>query len=879
MLNPPTGTITFLFTDIEGSTRLWEQYPQQMQAAVERHDAILRHAIEANGGYVFKTVGDAFCAAFPTALDGLQAALDAQRAMQGEEWGEIGPLRVRVGLHTGTAQERESDYFGPALNRVARLMSAGHGGQILLSLATQELVRGHLPTHVELRDLGERRLKDLFRPEHVYHVVAPDLPSDFPPLKTLDARANNLPVQLTPLIGREKELAAVVALLRRLERRLVTLTGPGGTGKTRLALQLAADMLDEYETGVFFVNLAPITDPGLLSSVLAQTLGINETAGQPLLDSLKDYLREKHMLLVLDNFEQIVGAAPLISELLSSAPGLKVLVTSREVLRLRGEQEFSVPPLQLPDPRHLPSLEHLTQYEAVRLFIERAVAVKADFEVTNENAPAVAEICARLDGLPLAIELAAARIRLLPPQAMLTGLQTGFKLLTGGARDLPPRQQTLRAAIEWSYNLLDEDEKVLFRRLAVFVGGSTLQAIEAVCGGHGDGQLEVEILDGVESLVSKSVLGQEERAAGESRFLMLVTIHEYAIERLKESGEAEEIRRRHLHYCVSLAEEAAPNLVFSPSGIRWLERLEAEHDNMRAALGWALEVGEMEAGLRLAGALWEFWYFHSHLREGCQWLERMLGLEKNDPKPVTTFIRAKALNALGALLHPLGSFELAKEPLEESLALYRELGEKAWTAEVLNNLAIVTEGLGNIEQAIAYHNEALALRREIGAMRQRQSLYNLGTIAESQGDYDRAVALYEEAIALGSVVGEFGAPFPQLGLANIALQRRDLAGAESLFKESLVKFGKLQWKEQIGYILMRLAKVYFLQQQPERSARLCGAAEIALESIGVTGYKDDLASLRARLGSVTASRTAWQEGRAMSMEQAIAYALEGEEHD
>src|ERR671911_12211 len=509
MAEPHTGPLTFLFTDVEGSTSLWERNSEAMSEALSRHDEILRAAIEAHDGRVFKTVGDAFHATFSTAPDALEAALEAQRALLCEEWPETGPLRVRMALHTGTAEERDADYFGPSLNRVARLLSAGHGGQILISLATEELVRDELPEETGLRDLGERRLKDLSRPERVFQITSSSLPSEFPPLKTLDSRRNNLPAQPTVLVGRERELDVVLALLRSPNNvRLLTLTGPGGTGKTRLGLQAAAELTDEFEDGVFFVALAAIADPTLVAPAIMRTLGLTESGNRPAEELLEGYLRDKQVLLVLDNFEQVLESAPLLDALILAAPGLKVLATSRTPLRLYGEHEFPVPPLSLPDTASVPPLESLTRYEAVRLFVDRARAIRPDFSLTEENAPAVIEICMRLDGLPLAIELAAARIKLLPPQAMLSRLDNRLKLLTGGARNLPERQRTLRSAIAWSYEMLDAGEETLFARLAVFSGGSTLEGIEAVCDAQGD--LPVDALEGVSSLLDKSLVRQEE---------------------------------------------------------------------------------------------------------------------------------------------------------------------------------------------------------------------------------------------------------------------------------------------------------------------------------------------------------------------------------
>jgi predicted ATPase/class 3 adenylate cyclase len=561
----PTGTLTFLFTDIEGSTKLWENDPEAMQAALVRHDEILAGTISDNEGYVFKTVGDAFCAAFPTATDALEAALQAQHKFLSSEWERTGPLGVRMALHTGAAEERDGDYFGPPVNRVARLLSAAHGAQVLLSLSTQELVRDRLPAGTSLRDLGEHRLKDLFRPERVFHLIAPNLPSGYPPLRTLEARPNNLPLQPTPLVGRERGAREVAERLRGEEVRLLTLTGPGGTGKTRLALQASADLLEEFEDGVFFVAMATVTDPELVPSTIAEPLGIMESAGQSLIESLESYLHQKHMLLVLDNLEQVLDGVSVAGELVAACPNLKVLATSRIPLRLSAEQEYPVPPLSLPDPSVLPNLEVITQYEAVRLFVERARAIKVDFEVTNENAPAVAEICARLDGLPLAIELAAARVRLLSPHDMLTRLGNRLKLLKGGPRDLPTRQQTLRGTIDWSYELLEEEEKTLFGTLSVFSGGRTLEAIEEICDPEGD----LDALEGVESLLEKSLLRREEGAGGESRFVMLETVHEYAREKLEESAEAEKIKRLHAEYFLALAEGAFPELGARISSSGW----------------------------------------------------------------------------------------------------------------------------------------------------------------------------------------------------------------------------------------------------------------------------------------------------------------------
>jgi len=814
----PTGTVTFLFTDIEGSTHLWEQYPQAMQSALARHDAILRRHIESHSGAVFKTVGDAFYAAFAVAPDALAAAVAVQRALSAEDWGETGPLRVRVALHTGTAEERDADYFGPPLNRIARLLAAGHGGQVLLSLATQELVRDHLPPGVELRDLGEHRLKDLHRPERIFQVVASELAADFPPLHTLDTRPNNLPAQATPFIGREKEVDAVRRLMLRPDVRLLTLTGPGGTGKTRLGLQAAADLLDQFEDGVFFVPLAPIGDPGLVVPTVAKTLGVREAGEQTLLEGVKAHLRDQEMLLLLDNFEQVTAAAPAVSDLLASTRRLKVLVTSRAVLHVYGEHDFAVPPLTLPDRKHLPPVERLTQYEAVRLFIERAQALKADFAVTNENAPALAEICHRLDGLPLAIELAAARISLLSPQAILARLEYRLPMLTGGSRDLPARQRALRNTIDWSYDLLDEAEKTLFARVAVFVGSFSVEAAETVIS-HDGPPPAVSVLDGLTSLVDKSLLryAAEHEAAGEPRLTMLETIREYALERLSAGEGVEPMRRRHAGHYVALAEKAEPELTGAQQR-EWLDCLEAEHDNLRAALSWALEQSAAEAAARLASSLWRFWYVRGYLSEGRRWLEQALTTGSALPAP----LRAKALNGAGALAWAQGDYTSATALLKESLDAYRSLGDRRGTAGALNGLGVVAMAQGEYARAEAYYEESLALQREIGDRRGiAGALNNLGQIALTHYDYARAVSLYEESLELGRAIGERNViALALLNWGRVAQVRGDYARSRALLEESLALQRELNDRRGTGLSLANLGTLALHERDFDRAASL-----------------------------------------------------------
>ena len=893
MADLPTGTVTFLFTDIEGSTTRWEHHRAAMQQVLARHDAILRNEIARHDGHVFKTVGDAFYAVFTSAPDALEAALAAQHALAAEDWGASGAFRVRMALHTGATEQRDGDYFGPPLNRVARLLAAGHGGQVLLSAATQELVRDQLPPSAALRSLGEHRLRDLIRPEHIYQLLAPDLAGDFPPLRTLEHRPNNLPLQPTPFLGRERELAAVGTLLRTPSMRLLTVTGPGGTGKTRLALQAAADALDHFADGVWFVNLAPIGDPALVVSTIAQVLGVQEHGQQPLGDLLTHYLRDKALLLLLDNFEQVTAAAPAVADLLGVAPRLRVLVTSRAPLHLRGEHEYSVPPFAVPDPQHLPALATLTQYDAVRLFVERAQEVRADFAVTNANAPAVAEICVRLDGLPLAIELAAARVRLFPPQALLARLGSRLKLLTGGARDLPARQQTLRGAIDWSYSLLQPDEQVLFARLAVFVGGRTFEAIEAVCNPEG----MLDVLAGVESLVEKNLLRQEEGPGGEPRFVMLETIHEYARERLELSGEGADLRQRHAEYFCQVAEAAAAEFEGAHQGAA-LARLATEQDNLRAALMWALERREGETSLRLASALGYFWNASGQLQvsEGRQWLEAALAMTLPAQAAVlaagpASALRAKALHRATFAAIVQGDYGAARQRVEEALALSRARADTPAIAQSLNILGMLAGAQGDFATAGERHAEALALARELDDPLGLATLLNdVGWHAYLAGDGVRALALLEESLALLRQIGDTTTwiVYTLESLGMILIDHGDHARARALLTEGLHLAEQRGDKYQVRCALDGLAWLAAPEGMArgapvagaERAARLFGAAEALSEACGevLSPAERSVQERHVGIAQVHLDQAAWQaawaEGRAMPLEKAVVYALD-----
>jgi predicted ATPase/class 3 adenylate cyclase len=651
MAELPTGTITLLFTDIEGSTRLLQRAGDAYAGLLDEHRRLLDEAFRRHRGVVVDSEGDAFFVAFASAKDAVAGAADAQHALAAHEWGDDREIRVRMGLHTGEPRVVERRYVGLDVHHAARVMAAGHGGQVLVSEATRAL----LDDAIHLRDLGEHRLKDLSRPQRLYQLELDGLPSEFPPLKTLDNRPTNLPVQPNELIGRERELEEAAALLTN-GLRVLTLTGTGGTGKTRLALQLAAEVVEAFPNGVFFVSLAPVRDWELVAPTIARTLGLREQAGETVVETLDGYLADKELLLVLDNFEQVLAAAPAVAGLSASSPGLKLLVTSRTPLRLSGERTYPVPPLELP--------------ESVRLFAERAHAAALEFDVTDENEDAVAEICSRLDGLPLAIELAAPRIRSLPPAALLRRLDRRLKLLTGGAQDLDERQRTLRATIEWSYELLPQAERELFAQLGVFVGGSRLDAAEALCDSVG-----IDVLDGLHSLVEKSLLRQRPDADGEPRFWMLETIREYALELLDEAGALADARQRHAELFLALSEHAD---VESRTGDQaaWFDQLDADNANLRAALDWVEERRDGELMLRLSTALWGFWATRGQIAEGTRMLEEAIALAGSPP--------ARALLGLCTLRILRGESEGLEDDIREAVRACEELGDDFSLAQAWN---------------------------------------------------------------------------------------------------------------------------------------------------------------------------------------------------
>jgi predicted ATPase/class 3 adenylate cyclase/DNA-binding CsgD family transcriptional regulator len=860
VLDVPTGTITLLFTDIEGSTLLLQHVGEQYNSVLAQCRQVLRTAFQQYHGHEVDTQGDAFFFAFARTTDAVSAAVAAQRALASHAWPDQAAVRVRMGLHTGEPRRTADGYVGLDVHLAARIMSVGHGGQVLLSQTTRHLVEHHLPDEVSLRDLGEYRLKDFPQKSHLFQLVIAGLPADFPPLGTLDAHPHNLPVQPTPLIGREREVAAVQQLLLRADVRLLTLTGPGGSGKTRLALQVAAELSDHFPDGIYFLNLAPISDAELVVPTIAQTLGVKESSTRSMVEQLQAFLQEKLLLLVLDNFEQVVSAACILSDLLARCSRLKLLVTSRALLHLSAEHEFAVPPLSLPDLNHLPDLVTLSQYEAVALFIARAQALKPDFQVSNASAPAVAEICTRLDGLPLAIELAATRIKLLPPPALLARLGQRLAVLTSGGRDAPARQQTLRKTIDWSYQLLDADEQRLFRRLSVFVGGCTLQAIEALCAALDTQTPAVSVLDGAASLIDKSLLRQIEQEAAEPHFVMLETIREYGREALEASGEADVTHQAHAAYYLALA-EAAEQAWNGPQQAVWFGRLEQAHDNLRAAMNWLLERGEAEMALRLETALWWFWYTQEHLHEG--WNELSRALERSEG--VAAPLRARALWAAGSLAGSLGHVERGEALCQESLALFREIGDTQGMGDATFHLAHIAFARWDLAAARKRFEESLVFLRETGD--KTLTAWALGALALVllyQGEYAMVHPLAEQAREICREVGDTtGVAMALMTLARAAFWQGELVRAQTLAEESLARASETGSTSAEALALALHGEITLAQGETTTARLLIEQSHILWQKVGNQGMLASTRSLLAKVlaveGDHRASRTMYEE--------------------
>jgi predicted ATPase/class 3 adenylate cyclase len=894
----PTGQVAFLFTDIEGSTKLVAALgTAAWSPLLARHRRIIRAALAGHEGHEVATEGDGFFAVFRSALAAVLAAADAQRGLDAEPWPGDAPIRVRMGIHVGVGElDPDGSYVGHDVHRAARVASAAHGGQVLLSEPAAASVESRLPGGVGLRPLGPHRLKDL-QPEHIAQLVVDGLSSDFPPIRSLDARPNNLPTQLTSFVGRERELAETAALLERT--RLLTITGAGGTGKTRLSLQLAASVADRFPDGLWWIPLAAVRDPLLLLPTVTRTVGAPENVGRSPLDQLVDALAGRQVLIVLDNLEQLPGAAPILGEMLRALPRLHVLATSRSPLRVSGEQEYPLrglpaPPVlerlgllereQLPAPLRSQDAAGLAGFEAVNLFVARGAAVKPGFALTDANAGDVASIVSHLDGIPLALELAAARLRFLTPAAIHERLERRLDLPGPGAMDVPERQRTLRGAIEWSHELLDERHRRLLERLAVFSGGFDLECVSTVAGGSEDPGLD--LLDGLATLVDQSLLRATE-ADDEPRFSMLEPIREFALERLEASGDAERLRERHAGAYLALAERLEP-LLSGNEQRRWLDKLELEHDNIRAALDWSEATGRPELALALAARCWRFWQKRGHLREARRRLERMLA---QPWAAVPTPLRGDALEAAGGVAYWHGDFEGARPFYEEALGIRRATGTPADVANALYNLSFCFTVGGDAtpesrRRGIETLTEALDLYHEAGDERgMANALWGIGIHHYFSNDNAAAVTPFEEALQMYRRVGDRtqeGWTMRQLGSALFKLGQ--IEQARSLLLDGLRLFDAAGDIAGVTMTLDRLSSVAFVDGDLLRAARLHGLARRLQQTSGAdlarfveeSFEEATQSSVRATLAPAELDRYA-SEGAAMTLEEGVRYALTGDE--
>ena len=896
------GTFTFLFTDIEGSTSIEDRIGRERYGKLrERHRAILRDVWAVHDGAEHGTEGDSFFVVFPEASTAVSAAVEAQRALTAETWPDDAPIRVRMGLNSGGAELTGGSLVGLSINRAARIAAVAHGGQILASGVTRDLLEDRPVEGVRLRDLGDHRLKDLSAPVRIVQVVAHGLPAEFPPLRTLDARPNNLPTQLTTFIGRDAELDEAAGLLATT--RLLTLTGPGGTGKTRLSLQLAARASDDFPDGVFFVPLEPIRDPMLVAPRIATAVGVAEGGTRPVAESLADWLRDKRLLLVLDNFEQVISAASIVADLLRSAPDIKAIVTSRAVLHVSGEQEYPVPGLPTPpDPSQLSGLERinlggdtrvidpvaLAQYAAVRLFIERAVAVRPGFAVTNENAPAVAAISARLHGMPLAIELAAARIKILSPDAILVRLDHQLDILAAGSRDLPPRQQTLRGAIAWSYDLLDDGGKRLLDRLSVFASGCDLASAEAICGPAAD--VGGDILDALMALVDQSLLKVEETKDGEPRFRLLDTIRAFAAERLAADGDVDLIGTRHRDWYVALVEHAAAELSGADQR-RWLDRLELEHDDIRAILDRAVAAPDAAVAIGVAFSMWRFWQKHGHLAEARRRLEAMAAApwSHDDAR-----LRARLMEALGGTCWWQGELGAMRHRYAEALELWLAIGEEAEIANAYYNASFqfaVPERAGDDDvdpdparTGLGFLERARDTYHRIGDRRgEANALWGIGNYRYFRTFPGHGIEEFRGALEMFREVGDRTMEAWSLHMLGIGLLRGgDVDGAREHIVHAMRHFHAAGDAAGLTMSLDDLSAVTVAEGDFPRAARLRGAARnLTTETgAGLAGYVEDIFEARVRPGvrshmSEEDLARYGAEGAAMTLEEAVAYALDG----
>lgn len=854
----PTGVVTFMFTDIEGSTRLVHELGDRYGDVLADQRRILREVWKRWRGVERSTEGDSFFVVFRAPVDAVAAAAEAQRRLAEHTWPDGRRIRVRMGMHTGPTLVVDEDYFGIEVNRAARIAGTSHGGQVVLSRATMELLNP-LPVGLALKDLGEHRLKDIAQPEWLFQVIGEGLDTEFPPLRSLEI-PTNLPHPATSLIGRSAELEELAVLLERSEARLVTLTGPGGSGKTRLAIEAAWRARERFANGVTFVPLASVSDPADVLPSIAKFLGV-EVGARPVAERLAEDLRPRSILLILDNFEQVSAAATDVASLIEAAPRLRVLVTSRASLHVGAEREYAVGPLRIGE-RDSP---------AAALFLERARAVRPALRLGPGDEEAIAEICRRLDGLPLAIELAAARVRTMNPAQILNRLSSRLALLKGGARDLPARQQTLRDTIAWSVGLLDPPIAAVFRHIGVFAGGAAADALEAVLA------LDDDPLGGVEVLVDHNLVVATEDG---SRFDLLETIREYALEQLDVCEEASAIRDAHAEYFATLAEQGDARLRGADQA-EWRGRLAAEVPNFRAALSWCLDDAAPPerslVGARMAGALGWYWYTHADAVEGSRWLSAARDRASGAPLD----LRARLSSRLGILHDQRGEFASAANLFEAALAAYREIGDQKGIADSLNSLGSAARNAGAGERARAYFEESLAVRREMDDEGgQASAMHNLGVIAIDDGDGRRALALFERGAELDALSDDdWGKAIDGCGLADAHLLLGNVDRAEALVRDALnalVEIGERDW---VGEALSIVSAVASARGDLLRAARLASAAWAIWMTIGFPPVGKDLERYRQRTappreGLLPDDLTrAHAEGEAMTYDQAIEYAL------
>ena len=859
---------TFLFTDIEGSTRLWESQPERMQAALARHDALAREAVEGSRGVVVKTTGDGIHAAFSDPLDAVRAALQLQLAL-GDPAATAGvTLCVRCGLHVGVVENRDSDFFGSAVNRAARIMTAAHGGQILVSQTAVDLIGDRLSDNVTLRDLGTVRLRDLTHPQRVYQVVHPALRQAFPALRSLEATPNNLPQQVTTFIGREQASTELQRLIAR--SHLVTVVGTGGLGKTRLSLHIAANVVDDFPDGVWFVELAAVADARLVPQAVASVLGVTETAGQPVTDALLAHARDRRLLVVLDNCEHVSHACALLArQLLQAGAAIRILATSREPLHVGGETTYALPALALPSNSRTVTPAGLLQSEAAQLFIDRAVAVHASFAVTPDNAAAIATICRRVDGIPLALELAAARVRTLSVDTIAARLDDRFRLLTGGDRTGLPRQRTLRALIDWSYELLTPPEANLFRRLAVFAGGFSLDAAEAV--GRHDGNDEPDVLDTLTHLVEKSLLERE--PAGE-RYRLLETVRQYALERLEAARETPVQRDRHLQFYLEIAQRARPQLI-GPHQSEWLARLDIERENLIAAHAWSCEADRAgEFGLHLVSALRRYWIFRGLLGLGFRITLEALACPSAQE---TSRLRCDALLDAGQLGSFMGRYAEAQPYLEQCLAIARDLDDKVRSSAVLQPLGLALLGRGEFDAARRHLREGLALAEHLGSPREIAGALNaLAQTARAEGDLVTAEPLYARVLDIAHRTGELDIiAVSLLNLAMVATARNSNEDARAMLVKVLEIVDDSGLKPAAQSLLEVSAGLAAARGEWLHAARFFGAAEAQTAETGLHRDPADeaflapfMARARDRLGAAAFAQ-ADAAGRALAFDEAM----------